>query len=206
MSQKSLYLCGALSAAAYIMGTIVGGALRPGYSHIAHTVSELMAPGSPNKLLMHVFFTASAVFSAFFGVGVLLFVRGSGHSTTNGVMGSILIVLAGLITILTAAVFPQDAWGATPTTAGEMHKILVGILALLSMLSMVLMGIWFRQTGILPGFGTYSFVSLALALLAGGYAVTQLGTPLMGITERVAVLAGMQWTIVLSIKLYLSAT
>ena len=61
MNQKTLALCGLLSPVIYTLATFIGGAIRPGYSHIINTVSELMAPGSPNKLLMHILFTLSAM-------------------------------------------------------------------------------------------------------------------------------------------------
>ena len=54
MNPKVLYVCGLLAPAAYIVMTIVGGALRPGYSHLSDTVSELLSPGSPNRPLLGV--------------------------------------------------------------------------------------------------------------------------------------------------------
>lgn len=203
MNQRFLYLCGAFSATVYISMTILGAALRPGYNHIADTISELFSPGSPNKLLLDTLQTISALLSTLFGIGVLLFVRGSEHSEPIGIFGAVLIILSGLVNITTATVFPQDAWGTPATFPGQMHKILVGVLALLSMSATLLMGIWFRRTGIFPGFGTYSFITFAIVLLTGGFAVAKLGTSIMGLTERITILAGMQWTIVLSLRMFL---
>jgi len=56
MHQRYLYLCGVLAPLLFVFMTILGGALRPGYSHLAHTVSELFSPGAPNKLLLDPFF------------------------------------------------------------------------------------------------------------------------------------------------------
>lgn len=44
-------LCGMLAPLWFIAMTIFGGALRPGYSYVSNTISELFSPGSPNKLL-----------------------------------------------------------------------------------------------------------------------------------------------------------
>ncbi len=91
--------------------TILGGALRPGYSHISDTVSELFSPGSPNKRLLDSLSTSTAVLNILFGVGVLQFVRGSEHSEMVGWIGAGLIIAGGVVNIATATVFPQDAWG-----------------------------------------------------------------------------------------------
>ena len=203
MNPKYLYICGVLSAVVFTSTTILGGLLRPGYSHIADTISELFSPGSPNKLVLDTLHTISAALSTLFGIGVLQFVPGSEYSEPIGIIGATLIILTGLVNITTATVFPQDAWGSPATFPGKMHKVLAGALALLSMSATLLLGIWFRRTGIFPGFDTYSFITFVIVLITGGFAVAKLGTPIMGLTERITILAGMQWTIVLSLKMYL---
>ena len=52
MTQKILYLCGMLVPFVYIFMYVVGGALRLEYSHLSDLVSELLSPGSPNKLFL----------------------------------------------------------------------------------------------------------------------------------------------------------
>jgi hypothetical protein len=49
MNRRLLFLCGMLAPCWFVFMTILGGAIRPGYSHLSDTVSELFAPGSPNK-------------------------------------------------------------------------------------------------------------------------------------------------------------
>ena len=105
MNPKYLYICGVLSAVVFTSTAILGGLLRPGYSHIADTISELFSPGSPNKLLLDTLHTISAALSTLFGIGVLLFVHGSGYSEPVGIMGAALIILTGLVNIMTATVF-----------------------------------------------------------------------------------------------------
>ncbi|MCJ7701758.1 MAG: hypothetical protein MUO62_09260 [Anaerolineales bacterium] len=74
-------------------------------------------------------------------------------------------------------------------------RVCGGILALLSILSTLFIGIWMCQVDVFPGFGIYSFITIGVVIITGGYSVTKLGTPLMGLTERIAILAGMQWTV-----------
>ena len=57
MSRKYLLVCGVVAPLVYIGTVILGGLLRPGYSHVAQAISELMAAGAPNKLLLDTLFT-----------------------------------------------------------------------------------------------------------------------------------------------------
>jgi len=208
MNRKIFFLCGMLSPALYIIMTILGGALRPGYSHISDTVSELFSPGAPNKLLLDILHTTTALLTVLFGIGVLQFVRGSEHKELIGlpigIIGAGMIITMGVANVATATIFPQDAWGAPPTLPGQMHKILVfGVLGPLSILSTLLIGIWLKRADVFPGFGTYSFITVGVIVLSGGFAGATLGTPIMGLTERIVVLAGSQWTFMLALRMFL---
>jgi len=201
MNQKVLAICGVISPILFVFMTILGGALRPSYSHIADTISELFSPGSPNKFLLDTLHTTTALLTTLFGFGVLQFVRDSQYSEPIGLIGAGMIIAIGLVNVATATVFPQDAWGSLPTFQGEMHKILAGVLALLSILSTLLIGIWLARVPIFPGFGTYSFITVGIILISGGFAVAKLGSPIMGLTERITIIAGLQWTVFLALKI-----
>jgi hypothetical protein len=204
MDRKLFYLCGMLVPVVYVIMTILGGALRPGYSHLSDTVSELLSPGSPNKPFLMSLQIIDAVLGILFGIGVLLFVLGSEHSAPIGAIGAAMIIATGVLTVATA-IFPQDAWGAPPTLPGQIHKILVfGGLLPLSILSTLLVGMWLTRAGVFPGFRTYSFITVAVTVLLGGFSGATMGSPIMGLGERLAVLAGFQWTFVLALKLYLT--
>jgi hypothetical protein len=187
----------------YIFMTILGGALRPGYSHISDTVSELLSPGAPNKPLLMVFQITHALLGILFGIGVMRFVQGSGQSTLTGMIGAAMIIAVGAATVATA-IFPQDPFGAPLTLPGRTHNVLVfGVLVPFTILSTLLIGIWLRQTDIFPWFRAYSFITVGASILLAGLAGATLGTPIMGLTERLAVLAGFQWTFVLALRLFL---
>jgi hypothetical protein len=114
-----------------------------------------------------------------------------------------MIIAVGIATIGTA-IYPQDATGAPPTLAGRLHGILVfGVLVPFTIASMLLIGIWLRRAGIFPWFRTYSFITVTANILLAGLAGATLDTPVMGLTERLAVLAGFQWTFVLALKLFM---
>ena len=202
MNPKILSLCGVISPVLFAFMTVLGGVLRSGYSHISDTISELFSPGSPNKLLLDILHTTTAVLTILFGIGVLLLVRESEHTAPIGLIGAGMIITMGVVNVATATIYPQDAWGSPPTFKGEMHKILAGVLAILSILSTLLLGIWLNRTDLFPGFGTYSFITVGVLVLSGGFAVTKLGSPIMGLTERITILAGMQWTFILALKIF----
>lgn len=186
----------------FVFTTILGGALRPEYSHISETVSELFSPESPNKLLLDTFHTTFAILLVLFGIGILRFVQRNEQSSLQGTTGAILYIVMGLVSVTTATIFPQDAWGSPPTFPGEMHKIMSGVVGLFSMLSMILIGTWFIRTKIFPGFGTYSFVTVGVVILSTGFYIVTMGSPIMGLAERITILVGFMWTFILSYWMY----
>jgi hypothetical protein len=52
MNRRMFYLLGLLAPFIFIFTVILGGALKPGYSHVTDTMSELFSPGSPNRLFL----------------------------------------------------------------------------------------------------------------------------------------------------------
>lgn len=202
MNRRILFLCGVIAPVLFVFMAILGGAIRPGYSHISDTVSELFSPGAPNKRLLDPIHTTFALLLVLFGFGMLQSVRESGQSTRGGIAGAALFMAMGLLSVATATIFPQDAWGSPPTFRGQMHQNVSGVVGLLSMLSMVLIGIWFNRAKLFPGFRTYSFVTVGVSLLSAGWFAASLGGPIMGLTERITILAGFQWTFVLALWMF----
>ena len=199
MNRRIFYLFGLFAPLLFVFTAILGGALRPGYSHISDTVSELFSLGSPNRVLLTILYILFSVSLSLFGFGLIQLVQYKGKYKRLGEWAAYIFILVGVLNILTATVFPQDPWGSLPTFPGEMHMILSGIISLLSLLYMLLFGIWLRQVEIAKFFWVYSLVTIAGAILSGDWFAASFGTPLMGITERVAILVGFQWTFLLSI-------
>lgn len=199
MKQRFLSLCGVIAPLVFVFMTFLGGALRPGYSHISDTVSELFSPGSPNKFLLDTLHVTFALLLALFGVGVLQFVRASKKPTPLGLTGASMLIAMGIVSLTTATVFPQDAWGSPATFPGRMHLIMSGVVGFLSILAMLLLGVWFKQTTINPGFGSYSFTTAGASILLAGFFLSQVGGPTMGLSERIAILVGFLWTVSLGL-------
>jgi len=202
MNQKILYISGMLVPFIYIFLYILGGFLRPGYSQVAHSVSELLSPGSPNKTIMDIINFVFASTYTLFGIGVLRFVINGDHNALVGRIGAGLIIAVGIASI-GSAIFPQDATGTPATIPGILHIIFVfGVQIPGAILSTLLIGIWLKRAGIFPGFATWSFVSTGAIVLSGILAGPTVGTPIMGLVERISALVVHQWVFVFALTLF----
>jgi hypothetical protein len=205
MNMKStvISLFGIVAPLFYIIPTVVGGLLRPGYSHISNSVSDLLASGAPNRIYLMIPFTVYPVFLSVFGFGLFAILRSKPAplNSTTGLIGFILIGASmGVLGILTTTIFPQDPHGAPMTTPGLMHLILVAIQAISAIAAILLIGFWFRTNG-LSGYFIYSIASFVVLLITGIISiigVTQ-GSQFIGLFERLNVGAITQWLIVIGL-------
>ena len=203
MNLKFLFVCGILIPIIYVFMYILGGALRPGYSHISDSVSELLSPGAPNRLLLSIIDIIYALLHILFGIGVLQFIRESEHNALIDIIGAWMIIAAG-VAIVGTAIFPQDATGTPATIPGKVHKILVfGALIPFSILSALLIGIWSKRADIFPEFATYSFISVGAIVVMGGVGGATVETRFAGLVERIAAITIHQWLFILALKLFL---
>ena len=197
-NERLLFICGMVAPWWFVFITILGGAIRPGYSHITDTISELFAPGSPNKSFLDILHTIFAILLILFGIGLLQFFQRTNPLKRIGQVGASIFILMGCVSVTTAAIFPQDPWGTTATFTGEMHKLLSGVIGLLSMFSMLLIGIWFVRTKTSPRLGVYTFVTIGLVIISASLYAVSIGGPMMGLAERTSALVGFQWTFTLA--------
>jgi hypothetical membrane protein len=202
MKQRFLSICGMIAPVLFLFMSILGGAIRPGYSHISDTISELLSPGSPNKLLLDTLYITFSLLLILFGIGILLFVRKWKNSSWTGFAGASLFIAMGVLQLSTAVIFPQDAWGTPATFFGKMHIFLHGIISIVSLLYMLLIGTWTDRMKIFPGFRLYSFITICAAIISAGLFAFNYGRPYMGLTERMAAIIGFQWTFVLALNIY----
>ena len=204
MNVKIFYVFGMLIPITYIFMYVLGGALRPGYSHISNSVSELLTPGSPNKSLLVVIQSIYALMHIVFGYGVLIFVQENENNQLIGRVGAWMIIALGLVTLGTV-IFPQDAEGSTATLAGQIHRILVfGGLIPLSILSTLLIGLWVGNAELFAGFDIYSFITVGAIVLMGVVGGATVETQYAGFVERIAALVTQQWLFMLGFTLFLN--
>ncbi len=205
MRNKLFMLCGMLAPVMYVIAVIMGGILRPGYSHISRFVSELIEAGAPNKSLLNPLFTLYNLLTIVFGIGLYTRVRAMSKDKgkVSGSLGALVLVAEGLFGFLTVF-FPQDPRGAPVTSKGIIHIVLAGLSPLTTILSMVLMGFWFRTIPRFRGYSIYSIVSAIIVFISGGVAAYTGATlsPILGLMERITIGGFLQWLFVIALKLY----
>jgi len=161
-------------------------------------MSELFSPASPNRWILSALYASFAVLLSLFGFGLLRFVQDVGKYQKTGITAAVVFSSVGLLHVLSATMLPQDAWGSAPTLPGKLHIILHGFITILSLLYMVLFGLWFHRTGIARFFKVYSIATMIAAVIAAGWFMTSYGGPNMGISERIGAAVGFQWTIIVA--------
>ena len=205
MRRKILLGCGLLAPPVYVGAVVIGGLLRPGYSHMAHAISELIAANAPNTALLVALFTLYDLLLAAFGVGLLLAVHAcpATRSRRSGSWGALTLVVIGVLGVLMNLFFPQDPGGPPVTATGTVHVVLAGVLSLGTMLAMVCSGLWFRQMPGLLVYWRYSLISLAILFVSGGLGAAAIatGSPFLGLVERVTIGAFIQWVFVIALAL-----
>ncbi len=184
----------------------MGGVLRPNYSHVSQPISDLVASGAPNKSLLDPLFALYNLLVMALAVGLWQRVRAEGESRrkTVGTIGAVMLLLEGLFGIITLF-FPEDAGSIAEATAtGKLHVVFAALSSLTTMLTMLLLGFWFRAVARLRRCGLYSFVSLLVVFVSGGLAAAGVATnsPLAGLLERITIGGFMQWTFVIARRLY----
>ena len=196
-------LFGIIAPIFYIVPTIIGGLLRPGYNHLFNSVSDLLASGASNKKFLVPLFTIYPVLLSIFGFGIYSTLRShpAPLNSPTGLAGFILIGFSvGILGILTMTIFPQDQQGTPMTKPGLMHLILVGIQAVSAMAAIILIGLWFNTNG-LSGYFIYSLITFILLITTG--IISMIGgvkkSRYMGLYERLNVVSILQWLIVIGI-------
>lgn len=209
MKYKFLMICGILAPVVYILTVILGGAIRPGYSHISQAVSDLIATEAPNKSILDSLFALYNLMTIAFGAGLFLYVR-SDHQNRRkviGALGAIILIVEGVFGIITLF-FPEDAGGmkSAISSTGAMHIVFAGLSSLTTMLAILFMGFWFRNSQTMRRYGLYSFMSVAAVFLSGGFAAFSVATqsPIGGLVERITIGGFLQWLFIIALMMYFS--
>jgi hypothetical membrane protein len=198
--RKSLALCGVGATLLYLATVILGGFLTPGYSHMAHAISELIGAGAPAKEVLDPLFIVYNFLVVGAGLGLL---RTFDPAPRKIAAGGLLLVATGAAGVVLTLFFPMDPRGAAPTLPGIIHLVLSGIISLLTMASVLTAGLGFRQLPGWAGLGTYSVVTTIIIFISGlsaAVAATQ-GLAVMGLLERITIGFFLQWVFVIGLRL-----
>jgi hypothetical protein len=200
--QQLIAIGGILGPILYTMMWILGGLLQPNYSHIRNDVSSLLAIGAPNKKLFDIIHITDVV--------LLIIFFSNLHWAIDGgkglIIGPICFLFANIIELFVGLFFPLDEGGEMKSSRAKTHWNLVKVMAVLAMVGMLAM--WYRlsSTSGWEVLGTYSMITFIVAVITGLIAARNVGTKIMGLTERLVVTTNMQYIIVLALNVFLMST
>ena len=199
MLRKVLISCGIVAPILYVITVIVGAALRQDYSHIVNAVSELLSNGAPNKAVLDIIFNVYGALLLAFAIGGYSIVKNA-HRLCRIAMG---IFIAIQILSFSWGFFPMDPMGAPATFAGTMHNILGGIVALVTIILPLLMGLGVQRLDGFNHYAVYSFISSAIIFVSGltGVILAGQGVHLFGLFERITIGTYEVWIFVTAMKL-----
>lgn len=197
--KKLPMLCGVAAAMIYAGTVLLGGLLRPAYSHISMAISELVADGAPNRALLSSLFLVYNTLLSIFGIGFILKVNSQPRGRVSGLIGSLALMLVGVAGLLMELVFPQEPGGTATTFAGTMHFVMAGVASLGTMVAILFLAFWFRNIPALKGLIAYSFLSVAIVFLSGGVTAAALAnhSAFFGLMERITILTFILWMFVI---------
>jgi hypothetical membrane protein len=198
---KKIYpLIGILGPIIYILAVFVGGALRNDYSALYNAISELSMANAPNKLLMDILFGLYNVFILIFGVGAFLDPDFKSKKFKSGALMLFVIGVLGLMVL----VFTQDPRGTPATLFGTLHIAFSGVTAALTIISVVVIGLSFKDYVGMKSFSWYSYLTAIFIFLSGGAGAASIAvnSPFGGLFERITIFLFMVWVLVFSYILY----
>jgi hypothetical membrane protein len=183
-----------IAALAMVGGTVIGGALFPGYSHAAQFMSELGATGAPHEWPMRLGSFLPA------GVALLMFAWVAYRSLpqsaplTLGLLGLTVYALGYVVAVF----FPCDfgCRPAAPSLSQIIHNLVGGIGYVVAPVMLVLLGVGVRG---LPQGVPLSNAAFALAPIALVGMVTlspKLAT--VGLSQRAIELSVLTWIALLA--------
>jgi len=198
---KKIYpLVGILGPIIYILAVFIGGALRHDYSALYNAISELSMANAPNKLLMDILFGLYNIFILIFGAGAFLDTDFKSKKFSSAALMLVVIGILGLLVL----VFTQDPRGSPATLYGTLHIALSGVTALLTIISVIMVGLSFKDYTGQKNFTWYSYATAILIFLSGGAGAASIAnnSPIGGLFERITIFLFMLWVIVFSYILW----
>jgi uncharacterized protein len=184
-------IAGPSAGLAYVATVAIGGAIVPGYSHLADSVSSLTSPGGAFRTELALGFVLYNV--AVVALGAAILGVAGGRRTLR--IAGILLVACGVAGVLMLEPFPQDAAGQPLTTAGIVHIVLALASALTLVTATFLSAVGFRRDSTFAVLRWPSVAAGIAILVTGGVGSAALsgGSPYFGAIERLTQLSFVSW-------------
>ena len=193
-------LLGVAAAVIYVGAVIVGGWLTPGYSHVAHAMSELTTAGAPYRDILNLIFVTYNLLLIAFAVAIP---TALGEPRRGIIVGAALLGLVGIAGFGMSTLFPTDRPGDPITTIGWIHIGLAAAASFGSMGAILAFALAFRRNDAWRRFATGSFASLAGIFVSGIWAATTAAqlSPIMGFAERITIGIFILWLFAFSLRI-----
>ena len=196
MGRRGFWVIGFVAPVFFTICVVVLALLRPDYSHVYNTISELGESGSVNAQVASFVFIITGVMLVVFGYGLQRTLKRSDKRVWSGV----LVMVYGILDFIGSGIFPVDAGGAATTMIATIHVYAT----LFGELAAVGMPIWFlRDTEDIEGYDAHRkfsrqifWVSMPLVVFLGycivGHTPGVLDTPI-GLAQRFLVGVFLVW-------------
>ena len=196
---KILSICGVFGAIAYLIFILIASSLFPGYSHASEYVSNLGAVGQPSALVMNIGFIVTGSLIMLFGLSTLT----SFKKDWKGTVGGIIIMFEGLAQILSGVFSCEPGCNATdPTMAESIHNIVGPLGFILIILAAFFWAFRFRKQDSWDSFWIYTLVTGIAALILFVIFGMSVGTPIVGIWQRLLRITLYLWVAIFSYRLW----
>ncbi len=195
-------LVAVLSPILYFAASFIGGAANQGYSHIKDSVSDLLIKGSPRLAVLDTMMIISFVFIALSCVAMLITHAPSLKGATKA--GLILIGLSGIFSLCSSIIFRLDPHASGMTINSAMHVVFVALAALCTIVGGMLVGFTMFSVAGWGGFRIYTVITFTIMLIGAVISpiIIDNNVPVVGLVERISILAYNQWLIVVAIKFF----
>ena len=192
-----LKIIGILAPILYLVTAIMGLVLKLGYNQMKYAISDLVADGAPNKILLNYLFSIYNIFTMIFAVGLLLFILFY-HKSENydnlGKTGVAFLLIVGFFGLILVLFLPMDPNNTPATFTGVLHLILAYVMSFSTMFGVLFFVLWFKTVK-LKNLSIYSLISLIVIFIFGiiAVAVARQANPFLGLFERITIFTFLQW-------------
>ncbi|MCP5038214.1 MAG: DUF998 domain-containing protein [Rhodobacteraceae bacterium] len=178
---------------------VVGGLMRPGYSHFSQAISELTEAGAANKIYLDLPLLVMEILTIIFGLGFFLVVRKTNLWLALSAGSMVLIGILGMFFYR----FPMDPMGTPMTSDGRMHLVIVSLSAVAAIFAVFFSARGWSLVSGRRGIALMSYIVLFAILLTGvsSIFVGVWGWPGIGLWQRVNTGAFSIWEIATAVSL-----
>ena len=195
--QRVLAVCGIIGPVLFTIVLVTLGLLRPGYSHITQSMSELGEVGAPNAIIMNI--------AGFILLGHLMvaFAFGLHRGISEGrgsKIGPALVAVAGTALVMTG-IFPCDPGCADVSMVGITHSVFAMVAAFAMILAPLAIFPRLKGDNRWQSHLAYSLVTVVVALTLSAVYGLNVFEQWKGALQRISMSVPLLWIEIMAIRL-----